>query len=218
MPNPLKTCSPQSRNQQGNMSRKTADFYPTPKFYVNCLIDWARSEGIDLNQGLNLEPFAGDHAIIKASGLSNWVANDLHNYGEPLDYRMDLTQKSHIDQLFSLNRYGAVITNPPYFLASDLYLLHKMRESTTNMVALMLRQNWLNPGSNKAGCNDRGRYLSLKPPSAILTMPRVPFTTNKQGKPATDSCNHAWFIWAKGTVKNPIQIYTSENVDGWMPW
>ena len=199
------------------MSRVDLDFYPTPEFYNICLWHWLHKEGIAIHEAL--EPFAGDGAIVRSNHAINWVTNDIEKHSP------DFTPGTAYD-LSLLENWGhfddteAIITNIPYYLAGDNFILQEMITKPKILTALLFRQNWLNPSSSKKGYNDRAKLLEKYPISALLTMPRIPMAVNsKTGKPQTDSCNHAWFIWLKNhTPKQQIVSYSSLSVPGWKGW
>lgn len=198
--------------------RKELDFYPTPNWYTYCLKDFLGS--LNMHPKKALEPFAGDGAIVRAWSDTIWVTNDVAYYGYPLDFCCDLSQSQERSYLFSestdylAGEYIYLITNPPYNLIKDINVLKWL--TSFKVCCLLLRQNFLNTGSGKEGISERGIFLSKFPPTHLVIMPRIPMSKGKNGRPQTDSCNHAWIIWDNtGNIRPGVSCYTSETVAGW---
>jgi hypothetical protein len=93
------------------------------------------------------------------------------------------------------HRFEWIITNPPFSLAREF--IDRSLWMADN-VAILLRLNFL-------GSNDRRDWWQTHMPTALYVLtPRPQFLdragnriTGKNGKPGTDSCEYAWFVWSK---------------------
>ena len=200
------------------MTRKAFDFYPTPDFFTLCLKDWLDKEAVIqqyLSNSSVIEPFVGSGDIIKHFPELTWVTNDIENYPKHFTQNTQL-DLSNLENFERLPEAEALITNPPYNLASNLDLLETII-SNYQLVIMLMRQTWQNPGSGRKGTN--GRKLILDKIKATITVPRYPMAHNKTtGEPQCDASNHCWCVWTNLPVKNPISFYDSTAISGWESW
>lgn len=165
--------------------RRENDFYPTPEWATNDLLN----RGIPIG-GWILECCAGDLAI----------ANPLKRAGQVLTNDIDpnMPVMFHRDCVMENWDYGAkidwVVTNPPFNLAAEIVPL--AYQAASEGMAMLLRLSYLEPVKN------RGEWLNKHPPTTLIVLPRISFTGN--GK--TDSVTCAWMIWDKHTTSQQIII------------
>jgi hypothetical protein len=84
-------------------------------------------------------------------------------------------------------RTAWVISNPPFKHAAEIVRhAHEFtRRQSHGGVAMLLRLSFLEP------CDNRGKWLSLNPPSDVIVLPRISFT----GDGRTDNVTCAWLVW-----------------------
>lgn len=168
--------------------RSVADFYPTPKWCVDRLLD-----RMVLPAGRWLEAGAGDGAIIKAvnehpnygAKRIRWTAVELrpecapvleHLIGKPPIIGDFLTAPTP-DVPFTV-----CIANPPFSLAESFLRVARQK---ADYVCFLLRLNFLQ-GS------ERAEWLVNDVPDVWLIPDRPSFTGDGQ----TDSVAYAWMVWS----------------------
>lgn len=159
-------------------ARRVNDFYPTPAWATEILLDRTPISG------KILEPCAGDgriSSVIERAGLAV-MTNDI-------DARFDcnLSEDALGPDLWHIATFDSgidwVVSNPPFTLADRLVPL--AYEKAHVGVAMLLRLSWLEP------TQARGLFLEEHPPSRLLVLPRISF----DGSGKTDNVTCAWFIW-----------------------
>lgn len=173
------------------------DFYATDPIAVKKLL--TSYSGID---GLILEPCVGQGHIAEA--IKNFYTNpreivgvDIVNRGYPNTIVVDFL-KWETDQ-----KFDSIISNPPYSLAMEF--VEKGMELLNNdgVMAMFLKIQFLEGSKRK-------EMFEKYPPKYIYVF-RNRMATWKDGQPkdhngkrwATTMC-HAWFIWEKGSVTEPV--------------
>lgn len=165
-------------------ARREHDFYETPSWMTDALVDRLRLSG------RVLECCAGLGAIALAMPYTVEVITNEPYQQLAADYRLDATRPESWAQFPAVEW---VISNPPFNLASAIVPL--ALEHAKVGVAMVLRLSWFEP------TEDRDTFLEAHPPTAIIAMPRHNF----RGTASTDSVTSAWFVWAKdGGIDNGV--------------
>lgn len=197
--------------------RRELDFYPTPAWMVDHLLDRLRLNPCTCGLGYDMaketligharhckgggaprifEPCVGEAHIVNTIRRRYPEATFLTN---DLDERHEAT--THADA--TVNTDGLwdwhpdwVITNPPFSAAFDI--VRQAVEVAQIGVAMLLRVTWLEP--TKTGA--RAAWLAEHPPTWELIMERFSFDHSGKG----DSATTAWFVWIKGDTPQRIEI------------
>ena len=158
------------------MARKKHDFYPTPSWATEKLLEQFPMAGVIG------EPCTG----------AGDVANVLRRHGEVWTNDID---RSHVadsyhdladpDSWARLPDCDWIVTNPPFNIAAAI--VPAAHEKARLGVAMLLRLSYLEP------CQNRAQWLAGHPPTTLLVIPRISFT----GDGKTDNCPTAWMIWDK---------------------
>lgn len=168
-------------------NREKDDFYPTPPYAVEALLERERFDGPIW------EPACGDGAIskvLKAAGY-HIQSTDLvdRGYGVPrIDFLMEFqTQAPNI------------VTNPPYKNATEF--AWKALDLATSKVALLCRIQFLESVSRRA-------LFNAYPPSKVLVFSER--LTMQRGRQPTEADTggmacFAWFVWDRAH-KGPTQL------------
>ena len=173
-----------SATKKNSKKRVENDYYPTPDWCVNRLLD-----DLTLPPGKWLEPGAGDGAVIRAVNKSYkrhvaWTAIELQDkFKSDLEALVD-PSRVHMGSFFEtgLNKeFDVVITNPPFSKA--LEFIKKSIELEPEYVCMLLRLNFM-------GSGERSDYLREHTPD-IYVLPNRPSFNGK----GTDSIEYAWFVW-----------------------
>ncbi len=165
--------SPQLTNRR--LVAKGPDFYPTPVWATQALIDHESFEG-------NIsEPACGDGAMAQVlieSGMEV-ISSDL--------YERDFG-RSGIDFLKNSQIYDNIITNPPYSLVSE-FVLHAVQH-TTKKVAFLLRLSFLEGAK-------RQKKIFQKTPLARIWVfsERVTMYPKGEERNSGGTIAMAWFVW-----------------------
>lgn len=165
------------------MTRRANDWYPTPSWATQMLVDRV------MMGGFVLECCSGDGAIANALKTSTPKAhlvttNDLDPKWEA-DYQADATDARWWNSHEVACRWNWVVTNPPFNVAAKILPLAV--EHAFNGVAMLLRLSYLEP------CAGRVRWLVEHPPTRLIVLPRISFT----GDGKTDSVTCAWYVWER---------------------
>lgn len=163
--------------------RSPADYYPTPGWCVDRLLEAAALPG-----GLWLEPCAGEGDIVSAVKATRpdvrWAMNELRaecrGTLRGLSGDEDRVHIGDIADWQAPEGAAVAITNPPFRVAMDVVqwcLAH------AEVAVLLLRLNFV--GSVK-----RADFMRAHPPD-IYVLPNRPSFTGK----GTDSVEYAWFVW-----------------------
>ena len=173
------------------------EFYETPDPFTRWLFAYFPA----LAQGNLFEPCCGDKAIVRASGHTRWMTNDIDPRwcGAP----MDATQA----EVWGRHRpIDSTITNPPFSLAVPI-LDHALRHSRIG-VAMYLRLSIHEP--LKTG--DRRTFFAEHRPTAVLMLPRFAHQRSRtKGIWSADSMTSCWCVWLKGETRQVID-YAPESV------
>ena len=173
-----------SSTKKNSNKRAENDYYPTPDWCVNRLLD-----DLSLPPGNWLEPAAGDGAVIRAVNKSYkrpvaWTAAELQDkFKSDLEALVD-PSRVHMGSFFEtgLNKeFDVVITNPPFSKA--LEFIKKSIELEPEYVCMLLRLNFM-------GSGERSDFLREHTPD-IYVLPNRPSFNGK----GTDSIEYAWFVW-----------------------
>ena len=166
--------------------RRENDFYPTPAWCVDRLLDAVAVPGHRW-----LEPCSGKRSICHA--VNEWRKRQGWEKVQwtTVDINPDCNPDRVADFVFMNGPLGdemfdAVVTNPPYSLAFD-FIKQSLRHAP--FVAALLRLNWL--ASSK-----RHEWLQRNTPDVFVLPDRPSFT----GDGATDSSDYAWMVWRNGIV------------------
>lgn len=164
---------------KGNDRRKD-DFYPTPNYVINALLD---NEVFD---GFVWEPCCGDGAISKQLEARNYVikSTDLNDYGYG---------KTGVDFLKEREPYDNIITNPPFGKIGTQITLHALHLARKK-VAIFHKIAFLE------GNERYNKIFKLKKLETIYPfVKRVGF--NNDGR--SGMMAFAWFVWNKEFEGDP---------------
>jgi hypothetical protein len=166
--------------------RSEADFYPTPAWCVDRLL-----EAVKLPGGLWIEPAAGRGAIVKAV---NAARSDVRWRVVELDARFASELTREVGRRAMINRSffdvsqrdlrgsaSVVVTNPPYSLAMPM--IEHALTFDARFVVMLLRLNFL----ASAG---RADFMRTHAPD-VYVLPNRPSFSGV----GTDSIEYAWFVW-----------------------
>lgn len=158
--------------------RQKEDFYPTPRYVTQALLDNYQFEG------KIWEPACGDGrmAEVLAEKYSDIECSDLvdRGYGQ-----------SGVDFLTSSKRAENIITNPPFQLAYE-FIVQGLKLSD-KCLALLLPIRYLTG-------KKRAKLYADFPPAKVIVIPnKVDFLGF--GSPAME---FAWFVWEKGVNTTTI--------------
>lgn len=180
--------------------RREFDYYATPEWCTDLLIDHLRAEGPGLGCVVSrvFDPFAGDGAILRAAKRRGCEVA-----GQELDpERAALAGVPVVDSIGGKwqlphtsdpNWIGEwVITNPPFGRFEDAITVCRAH---SEQVAMLLRLNCL------AG-QKRNQFWQTNKPDRLCVLSKRPDFTGEGG----DSCEYAWFIW-HGTYTDADSIY-----------
>ncbi len=159
------------------------DFYPTPRWATQALVDHESFEGEIW------EPACGDGDMAKVlseAGL-NVFSSDLYDreFGA-----------SDIDFLKSNLVFDNIITNPPYNLAGE-FVLHALRQAEKK-VAFLLRLAFLEGAA-------RQKNIFQKTPLVRVWVfsERVTFYPKGEERSSGGTTAYAWFVWEHGHIGSP---------------
>lgn len=170
--------------------RREQDTYFTP--------DWATQALLkaypELRGAILLDPCCGDGRMLRALAprFAEAVGNDIAAANGSDWYGFDAAK----DDLYRWAGADVIVTNPPFNLCGEIAWQCVRPDRPVRIVALLLRCTFLEP------CAGR-EWLTRRPPTAILCLPRISFT---QGD--TDSAPCWWFLW--GEVEPGIKVVTAK--------
>jgi hypothetical protein len=182
-----------STNRGGQ--RNPADYYPTPAWCVDRLLD-----AVALPGGRWVEPAAGDGAIIRAvnarvPGVA-WTCHELRAECEPALLALPGVEAVHVGSYLhtAAPLADVIITNPPFSLARDFVAASLPR---ARYVAMLLRLNFLSSG-------ERANLMRSNAPDVYVLPNRPSFS----GGGRTDSVEYAWFVWPeeRGRSAGKVQV------------
>lgn len=176
--------------------RSAADYYPTPGWCVERLLEAVRLPG-----GVWLEPTAGDGAIVRAANASRfrhalpaveWHAVELEARHEPAlrsAAGANVRIGSFLDYIPPA-RIGidVVILNPPFRIATDV--IERALSFRPKLVVALLRLNYL-------GSERRADWMRSNAPD-VHVLPNRPVFDGRGG----DSVEYGWFVWFGGATRS----------------
>lgn len=167
--------------------RKERDLYETPEWVTEALLPHIPY----LNKGTIWEPAAGFGKMELALRGYTVMASDIEpqrSYMQALDFLSVSAwpwRKPEEDR-------PAIITNPPYELATE-FCEHALRitEPYGGVVAMLLRTDFDHAKSRTHLFRDCPAFAKK-----LVLMKRICWFVEDNGKPkASPSFNHAWYIW-----------------------
>lgn len=199
-------------NGRATAVRRELDFYPTPAWMVDHLLDrlewWPEAYRAQQRATYSGSPPARPPRILEPCVGAGNIVNAIHRrYPETLfmtnDIDPDRDAHFHLDATEPAgNAYEDikdnplwthrgrvpdwVVTNPPFSEAFDI-VRHAVETATVG-VAMLLRTTWLEP--TKTG--PKAAWLVAHPPKWELVMERYSF----DGSGSQDSAPTAWFVWS----------------------
>lgn len=175
--------------------RRELDFYPTPAWMTDHLLDRLDLRHNEPHPPRIVEPCVGQGHIVNAIKrrypAAQFITNDL-DHQWPADCHMDAGDRffhGFGTPSFEWDAPDWVISNPPFSEAFDI--VRNALEVARIGVAMLLRVTWLEPPKEKAKA--RGIWLAEHPPAWELVMERFSF----DGSGKQDSAPTAWFVWSK---------------------
>ncbi|KKL09370.1 hypothetical protein LCGC14_2566520 [marine sediment metagenome] len=163
------------------VDREGADFYPTPLWATEALLQQESFEG------LVWEPACGDGAmsrVLIANGLQV-VSSDLYNRGYGTT-GADFLEEVGADFDFIPN----IITNPPYNLAGEF--VQAAWQKSTKKFAFLLRLAFLE-GIDRY----ESIYTKIPPTRVWVFTKRVTFYPKGAAKKGSGTTAYGWFVWDK---------------------
>lgn len=157
-----------------------ADFYPTPAWATQVLLD------VETFEGTIWEPACGDGAMSKviATRYPEVLSTDLYDRG----YGVVGVDFLKTRTICVPNLAANIITNPPFNLAAQ-FALHAIDASTAK-VALLLRLSFLE------GAKRQNTLFKDHPPSRVWVFSeRITFYPNGQRTGGTGTTAYGWFVW-----------------------
>jgi hypothetical protein len=158
--------------RESGYERKERDLYETPEWVTVALLPHIRSGIQDV-----WEPACGSGKMVRA--LSD---------GTPYIVRAtDIADDPPLDFLETAGLADAVITNPPYTLASE-FIWHALKTTRERggVVAMLLRTDF-DHAKTRLHLFDREQFAKK-----LVLLRRIRWFEDSKGSP---SFNHAWFIW-----------------------
>jgi len=160
--------------------RNRDDFYPTPKWCVDRLV-----EEVALPGSRWLEPCIGDGAIVRALPNEAWSGCDIREVTNDTVPVFQADAATLSDDF--LRRFDTIVTNPPFLLFFPI--MRRLVEGAPRAdVALLGRLNLLGSGVR----DGRSAWLRSHMPDVYVLPNRPSFTTDG----GTDATEYAWFHWA----------------------
>lgn len=160
-----------------NVDSRGADFYPTPNWVTEALLDYETFEGSVW------EPACGDGEMSKVLTTSGLYvdSSDLYDRG---------FGEVGIDFLTLSIKVDNIVTNPPYVLA-EKFILHALACSERK-VAMLLRLAFL----ESAG-RFNGLFLNNAPSRVLVFSERVTMYPKDVPQTGGGTTAYAWMIWDK---------------------
>lgn len=154
--------------------RKDADFYPTPEWVTRALIPHLARKPKSI-----WECAAGDgHMIQPLSEVAEVWATDI--------------REGHDFLSIGYRDVDAIITNPPYALATE-FISHALRlmEPVGGMVAMLLRTDFDHAKSRSHLFRDCPAFAK----KVVLTKRIIWFEPEPGSRGKSPSFNHCWMVW-----------------------
>ena len=209
--------------------RRPSDYYPTPSWCVDRLLEelFPAPEGLPGQVGLPyigqwVEPCAGNGAIIRACQDwmdrcdhqrfdVEWTANELPGPDYREQHRALRAAGATETQLRDCltwvpvaqrGRFDVCLTNPPYSQAEAFVRWGLANASTTIM---LLRLGFL-------ATAQRCELMRTYPPDVYVLPNRPSFTRGTPGTVGrTDSADYAWFVWRQPGMRRAGSIKVLRN-------
>lgn len=174
-----------ARYGESGYARNEADFYPTPDWVTDALLDNYALRGIVW------EPAAGDGRMAARIRLRHKVGTSDLRASPGLD------ACTNFIEVEGPQPFASIVTNPPYTLAeSFVRKALNMTHAHGGIVAMLLRHDW----DTAAGRRDLSELLTLK----IVLTRRIRWIEGSTGSPRE---NHAWYIWDHRALGKRRAIY-----------
>lgn len=172
-------------------SRENNDFYPTPAWCVDLLLNHLAY--FHWSIATVLEPAAGDGAVIKRL-LARGVPAENIDAIELDPARAEQVRAivpcrcadflrlptAHLPEV-DVGAYDLIVTNPPFALASDFARVALGMAGDRGTVALLLRLNWL-------GSQERAAFHRAHPSDILLLPKRPEFTASMSCSAKKQGC------------------------------
>lgn len=180
--------------------REKNDFYPTDPRLVAYLL---RRAGHRLPPGVWWEPMVGAGAVVRAveawrPGQQRWSCTDINPAWMTACEGLFLPDGPIVEHATcdflsgvgaNLTRPNVVLTNPAFCVSQATAEEALKYLAPTGVLCLLLPVNFL-------GSLDRIPFWQARhKPDLYVLSPRPSFGLNKHGKPGTDACEYAWFLW-----------------------
>lgn len=158
-------------------ARRERDLYETPEWVTEALLPH-----LDPRSAVIWEPAAGSGKMVRV------LKRCTHVVSTDIDMGLDFLLTPLIDHVGC----RAIITNPPYDLATE-FCEHALRlmEPVQGMVAMLLRTDFDHAKSRTHLFRDCPAFQT----KLVLTKRIVWFEPEPGAKGKSPSFNHAWFIW-----------------------
>jgi hypothetical protein len=194
---------PMSRNFKSGHKRQPQNFYATPPWVTEELLETLRRWGIRLPKGKIWEPCCGDGAIsreLESRGYSV-VSTDLvyRGYGEG---GRDFMKEDRLP-----DGVTAIVTNPPYGPELPKFVDHALEllRPVGGMLVLLVNNQWKTAATNSARCRIPAYEASVTLSKRIRWFPG----TKEQPKE-----NHCWLIWDHSRRPGPAKdLFAAPNVE-----
>lgn len=173
-------------------ARENLDFYPTPAWAVDLLLDQLIAPGRVLYPASDLvalEPAAGEAAIIKRLLARGFAPENVHAIeidparAEVVRGFVPSVRCADFTLPPSVGRYDLIVTNPPFALASDFARVALNMADGVGTVALLLRLNWL-------GSQERAAFHRAHPSDIYLLPKRPEFTASMSCSAKKSGCEY----------------------------
>ena len=189
--------------RESGYERKERDLYETPEWVTEALLPhlpkrithvWEPACG----SGKMVEVFMANGLIVSASDIdSDWLKATVPGQCAWRPFKEDfLMERDTSGHLYCVHQgrgnQGAIITNPPYELATE-FCEHALRltEADQGLVAMLLRTDFDHAKSRTHLFRDCPAFAKK-----VVLMKRIAWFVEANGKPkASPSFNHAWYIW-----------------------
>lgn len=165
------TSGTKMSQRDSGYERKERDLYETPEWVTKALVPH-----IPVRIREIYEPAAGSGKMVRALGDAGYMvdADDISEGRDFLQYPRNLTRE-------------AIVTNPPYELATEFVETAITVTCANGFVAMLLRTDFDH-------AKTRQHLFSMSPRFAkkVVLTKRIQWFEDSKGSP---SFNHAWFIW-----------------------
>jgi hypothetical protein len=179
-------------NTSNSRQRRDADYYPTPKWCVDRILD---RKPIVYGNTI-LEPSAGDGSLVKAFGEFDFLWT-LVECREECRKQLEGLGEVHIADFLSWElsqaRFDTCVMNPPYKQAEDFI---RKAMSCCNEIYALLRVGFVS-------ATLRHGWLRRNMPDVYLLPNRPSFI----GTGERDANEYAWFYW---DTTRPLPRYSGE--------